>query len=289
MRIYKKHNYVYLLLYIYFFVLIFFGIIYWNIANHSRGEFFIFQNDINLDTKTAMFKKKMHIKFYSKDLNDSIKKLIISEEYKRPIVKLNILNNSIYNKATFVFDRVLGENWADYYYLIMESKGITHMSILDMGENKLNGAFDSHKIKICFYKLKDDKEDNFSSYKKNYSTRLKKINTIYIWVNNYSIINKEHFEDGYYYYPINFYFQELIKNSICFPDESPFILRQVSSGNFTYPIWNFIYFSAVTITTLGYGDILPNSTSVRIIVMIETVCGVIITGMLTSCIFLDKE
>ncbi|MCH3963820.1 MAG: potassium channel family protein [Clostridium sp.] len=258
-------------------------------ANHSRGEFFIFQNDINLDTKVSMFKKKMNIKFYSRELNDSIKKLIISKEYKRPIVKLNVLNDSTYNKSTFVFDRVLGENWSNYYYLLLINSGVTHMNIVDIGENKLNGGFHTYKLKVDFYRSNAGNYDKIPGYTKNSLNKLKKIQTIYIWVDNYDIIKKEYFDDKNYFYPINFYFQEIIKNSICFPDESPLILREVSIGNFKYPIWNFIYFSAVTITTLGYGDILPNSTAVRIIVMIETIIGVIITSIFASVVLVDRQ
>lgn len=44
-----------------------------------------------------------------------------------------------------------------------------------------------------------------------------------------------------------------------------------------HPEWeilDFIYFSSVTITTLGYGDILPNSRLTRIITMTQTISGV---------------
>ena len=37
--------------------------------------------------------------------------------------------------------------------------------------------------------------------------------------------------------------------------------------------WDFVYFSTVTQTTVGYGDIVPNSTSVRIIVVVQLVLG----------------
>lgn len=284
-----RRSFIYFILSIYIFLLIFFGIIYWDVANRSKGEFFIFQNDINLDTKVSMFKKEMNIKSYNKELNESIRKLIISQEYKRPIVKLNVLNNSTYNKSAFVFDRVLGENWSSYYYLLMACRGITHMNIVDMGENKLNGGFHSYKLKLNLYRSNDEDIDNFSDYYKSYLYKFKKIYTIYVWVDNYDIIKKEYFDNNYYFYPINFYFQQIIKNSICFPDESPFILRKVSTGNFRYPIWNFIYFSAVTITTLGYGDILPNSTQVRIIVIIETITGVILTSVFASLILWNKK
>jgi hypothetical protein len=49
------------------------------------------------------------------------------------------------------------------------------------------------------------------------------------------------------------------------------------------PEWglvDFLYFSAVTTTTLGYGDILPNSTLVRVLVMLNTIVGIFVLGFL---------
>ena len=74
-----------------------------------------------------------------------------------------------------------------------------------------------------------------------------------------------------------------------FLDDSPLVLKSVANGSFKYPLWNFLYFSSVTITTLGYGDILPNSTIVRVLVMFETVFGVVVIGMFASCLFWNKK
>jgi len=38
--------------------------------------------------------------------------------------------------------------------------------------------------------------------------------------------------------------------------------------------WDFLYFSGITLTTVGYGDILPNSTVVRMLVLSEALLGV---------------
>ena len=46
--------------------------------------------------------------------------------------------------------------------------------------------------------------------------------------------------------------------------------------NKVYPLWSdldFLYFSVITISTVGYGDILPNSTLVRMIVVSEVIIG----------------
>jgi hypothetical protein len=43
-----------------------------------------------------------------------------------------------------------------------------------------------------------------------------------------------------------------------------------------WSFWDFLYFSGITITTVGYGDILPNSTCIRLIVLSEVLVGVVI-------------
>lgn len=43
--------------------------------------------------------------------------------------------------------------------------------------------------------------------------------------------------------------------------------------------WDLLYFSTITITTTGYGDVLPNTTYVRFIVMAEILLGTILFGL----------
>ncbi len=45
---------------------------------------------------------------------------------------------------------------------------------------------------------------------------------------------------------------------------------------------DFIYFSAITQLTVGYGDIMPNSTAVRIVVILQALCGVAILTFVLS-------
>ena len=42
--------------------------------------------------------------------------------------------------------------------------------------------------------------------------------------------------------------------------------------------WRMLYFSAVTITTLGYGDIIPVTHTARILVGFESVLGIVVIG-----------
>ncbi|MCW2983805.1 MAG: hypothetical protein JWR63_1375 [Conexibacter sp.] len=45
------------------------------------------------------------------------------------------------------------------------------------------------------------------------------------------------------------------------------------------PYWRYLYLSAVTITTLGFGDITPITTTARLLVGLEAVLGVVLIGL----------
>ena len=49
-----------------------------------------------------------------------------------------------------------------------------------------------------------------------------------------------------------------------------------------------LYFSAVTITTLGFGDIAPISTKARMLVMLESVLGIILIGLFFNSLALAR-
>lgn len=272
---------------LYLSTLVTFGLIYWRIANKSSGEFFIFQKDININTKVNVFKKNLKIYIYNKEFDNAISDLIISEEYKKPIVKLS--NDSTGNFHIFTFDQTLGELWANYYYQLFIGKGITHMKIDKVQEDNINSKIKIYKLQISFYRS-DERDSNrrYNLYKNIDKKTLKKVENITLWIKDYPVIEEELFQNKYYY-PLNFYFINLMENSMSFLDDSPIILKSIANGSFKYPLWNFMYFSAVTITTLGYGDILPNSTMVRILVMFETISGVLIAAMFGSCLFWNRR
>ncbi|HBC97509.1 MAG TPA: metal transporter [Clostridium sp.] len=285
----KKKTILLFLALFYIIVLLCFGIVYWDIANRSNGEFFIFQDDINIDRKINMFERDLDIEMCSSELKNSIKSLLLSNEYKRPVAKLEFVDDSNPLVNVFSFEKVLGGEWANYYYLLFKNEGITHIAVENLGPNKISGRFDSYRIKVDFYKIDGNpKLKSFRIYTRSFSNDFKKVCTRYMWVNEYPVLYSGFPGNGYFYYPLNFYFPELVKNSISFLDDSPLVLKSVMNEKLRYPLWNFMYFSAVTMTTLGYGDIVPNSTIVRILVMIETITGVTIVGMFASCLFWNR-
>ncbi len=88
--------------------------------------------------------------------------------------------------------------------------------------------------------------------------------------------------------PLSFGLKVKLSKSYNLQDDSIWEFKKVELGKVPYQIMDFLYFSAVTITTLGYGDILPNSTLIRCMVMFQTLSGLIVIGVFISRL-LDKE
>jgi len=65
-----------------------------------------------------------------------------------------------------------------------------------------------------------------------------------------------------------------------------FTFLPIDYGDHETPLSPY-YFSLVTVTTLGYGDVLPAALSSQIVVMAEIVCGYLMLGGLLA-IFADK-
>jgi hypothetical protein len=52
-----------------------------------------------------------------------------------------------------------------------------------------------------------------------------------------------------------------------------------------WSFWDFIYFSTITQTTVGYGDILPNSTKIRLCVCAQIILGYSIIIVVLNLVF----
>ena len=56
-------------------------------------------------------------------------------------------------------------------------------------------------------------------------------------------------------------------------------------ANLPGSIFRMIYFSAVTITTLGYGDIVPLTTRARVLITVEAILGIILIGFFLNSLW----
>lgn len=61
-----------------------------------------------------------------------------------------------------------------------------------------------------------------------------------------------------------------------------------TNANAFFSFWHFMYFSIVTITTLGFGDIYPITTCSRIFVSLESIGGVIFIGLFLNALSTEQ-
>lgn len=77
--------------------------------------------------------------------------------------------------------------------------------------------------------------------------------------------------------------ERILSKCVNYPDRSVETVKQVR--DVVPSRSDCLYFSIVTITTTGYGDILPNSSQARRIVQSEILVGVVIMGLLLSALW----
>lgn len=69
-----------------------------------------------------------------------------------------------------------------------------------------------------------------------------------------------------------------------------FFIGSNSFNNNPTDFWTFLYFSTVTITTLGFGDIYPLTTLTKLIVALEVIMGALCAGLfLNACSYTISE
>lgn len=62
------------------------------------------------------------------------------------------------------------------------------------------------------------------------------------------------------------------------------ILHTISDNGYAEHWLEFLYFSMVTITTLGFGDFAPDDTVTRVLVMFQLLCGVVFLVLAVSLV-----
>lgn len=280
----------------YFIIWIIFGCLFHNEANKSDGESFIFQEDVALGAQASIFQE-----LKGNDLpRELAKKLIIEGKRFRYIQNIFEVDRQQYWYST----EPIGMYWAWYYRHMFEKEGVTYCSIKHVADNtyplaKMQGRADYIDITINSDDIRKLSNPTYEYILRLYKTKngmsLDPNSVDYpelcreqrIW-----LIQPKESPIFRGYGPNKFMpiiqVDLILRDSLNFMDSSPIELKRVVEGNRTYPLSDFLYFSAVTITTLGYGDILPNNTYIRRLVMAETFLGVILVGTFVSSLFVSR-
>jgi hypothetical protein len=92
---------------------------------------------------------------------------------------------------------------------------------------------------------------------------------------------------------INLY-RDLAKNSIAtlqtsIAEDERRLATLGSAAPEVWSFWDFFYFSVITQTTVGYGDILPNATLVRSLVVAQILLGLVIVTFAINVVFAGRR
>lgn len=275
---YKKTS----LLFLYVGVCLIYGIVYWVMANYSNGELFMYQEDILLKSKVISFEKELGV-----EVDYGIAKAVFTS-YNNEFYFGHTSGNYpiLYYKIGENGAEVLGMDWLRYYYAQWSQQGYNFYKIEEVEDAYI---YATKKIKVLKLTLCRIPEETYVKISSNqYITLPSSYDEYVVNSKEYYITLDDNFIDELDYslfYPLyqNLYF---ISNTYNCLDKAPLVVYDYERNNrFIYPLPDFLYFSAVTISTLGYGDILPNSTVIRILVMTEVLFGMIMIAIIASAFY----
>lgn len=277
-----------------------FGLYYLHEANESHGSSFVFQQDLEIRSKYLYFLKN-HKNIVSEALFKSILKELeinpitssmthttTAELYLcKPFVAFKpspFLRNPIYIHWELESGCPIGEIWAMYFANQYDPRNLM-FTITALRRGKYDNYF-GFPFKVTMFTC-----DYYASM--DYDTGIKPTNERqldkFIVYFSFPELSRFRWYNKKNTYFSGHYLHELIRNSIIFPGNDCTVFDKIRTGEYRYDKWDFLYFSAVTMTTLGYGDILPNSTKVRKMVMAETLLGMIFMGALISSLFTKSK
>ena len=309
------------LAFVYLFVWFTCGVIYQSIARQSNGRDFIFQEDIKIKLQAKALKDLTNINVDEYTICDLIKNnelgkdsINFKKDNNRTIftssdnssTDLNVVGDFEFNEneGTLCINEI-GKYWGDFYSSDFYHRGISYykFQVQNSIDAPLNIGLKSEKlypVTILLYSPKA-KNTNFNPPQPN-SIRLLGRNED---INNYSLVSQytiliddtsflAKLKDGKgnsndNNNPMYSNLTNMLQHSINFIDYDYNMISDnfnlIETNGIRYPLIDFLYYSAVTITTTGYGDILPNSTIIRTLVMFETFFGVGIPGFFISLLF----
>lgn len=259
-----------------------FGLAYWGIANRDPGSY-AYHQEVQLRCKARRFLEQANAAA-SGDLEEKCGALFAS--YDRDIGPLlewygEESGEQIPNFSSRGYGSI-GETWADYYcekYLTQGSTLFTYTA-----SKGVNSRY-TH-LEITLYALVK-KPDGGMSREQTGVIGLEIPKGYFSGGGMLSVPAEERRKDllegGIY--PIPGYLHDLLALSVVFPDSDILTLYQVDREGCRFGAVDFLYFSAVTIATLGYGDISPNCGLVRGLVMVETLTGMTLFALFMSSLY----
>jgi voltage-gated potassium channel len=265
------------------------GHLYRKEANRSGGTSFIFQEDVRVTDQIAAFKTATGSNGPDRLLRNIIHKMSKEEDYGWWCGN-TFPQDPIY--PHFPCNGLVKPEWANYYTESFEAEGLTHFV----------ATVEKHESGPEFRRMRFQRIEDADAASCCYRMRLElytlpqnatKPIPLSVYANTRPVKS----------YPIWTYAEpkfypslpsplvdisalpDLLEQSFNMLDDSDHIMRGIVRGDRSYRLLDFLYFSAVTITTLGYGDILPNSSYVRLLVMTEALLGIIIIAAFVSSLF----
>ena len=294
----------------YIVLIIIFGFVYYLCANLTNGSAFIFQNDLKIESKVRALKSKINSDIPDSVIKDVIQNYNPHDDYT---LKLKMPNSS----KEYVFrNKNIGEFWADFYQEKLRLENVTFFSFQETpNPDEAPISFSKEQIISADPKELIPYQSGRKYILKLYTgpPKTTPISPDQVSGETFPILGETvkgktykivHVEEVWLttpplkiylgkYGPRQFLPIDVLEGSLRYSlnylDDTPLYIKDIVSRKYIYSFFDFLYFSAVTITTLGYGDILPNTTYIRLLVMVETLLGIIIIGSFLSTLWSSKK
>lgn len=258
-----------------------FGFVYWGIANRNPGSY-AYHQEVQLRCKARQFLDQANVTA-SEAIEEKCRELFRS--YDRDIIPLLDWYGGERGKFLPNFTpcgyESIGDVWADYYCEKYLSQGKTFFAYTTA--EGLNARY--IHLQISLYSAEKVPESFSRSQAGSIGLEIPK---------NYFLgegmlsapaeKRRKHLLTGVLF-PVPGYLHDLLSLSAVFPDDDILTLYQIDREGCRLGAADFLYFSAVTIATLGYGDISPNCGLVRSLVMLETLTGMTLFALFMSSFY----
>lgn len=298
LEIYEK-NYKKILLLLYLVCGMLFAIIYF-VIDQNVGGVFSFNNDlksrIQYDNLCSLVENDQQQEFVDK-YEHELKNIISegkekiwsdSKEYVLYNENCKVANTNIGRDIAMIFYDTLANNYNKYYIAdiyecdLSNMKYQKNMVIFDDISNTDN----TQKyiiVKMILYKDNEYiPESKYQMITYQIPNKNSKENTFVLPL-VYDI--EDYYSCKYIYERREQYiFLDWLCSSHTLPDRFPITF---DNAEFSRNIWDYVYYSFVVLTTLGFGDMTPVIIQVRILTIVESVLGLVFMGMFLAKI-LDK-